>query len=180
MPGPKRLGSLAWKCSKCRACCTTMSGIGRASLDIALTSRCSRTRGEATISINLTPKSAVLRKFPSCGPSGSTANITSHASKAGTARLQHIGGEFHRLIVTHAGQQVALHGRAEHEDPAAQVAAQTRQLGHIHRGSRTHRVVGGRQMKAFGLRNNQCRPIVSNPAASICRRTSPRRAAERS
>ncbi len=104
-----------------------ISGIGCGSLAIALQSKCRRTHGELTRFTSSRPSAAVTRKSPSLGPSGSTAIVTPHSSKVGSAG-KHIGGVLHRLRLGDARQQVALLGRAEHHDRTAQIAAQLRQF----------------------------------------------------
>ena len=63
-----------------------ISGIGRDSLDIAFTSRCSRTCGEPIRSIRRQVSAAVVMTSVSAGVSGSSATTVSVVSSTGTSR----------------------------------------------------------------------------------------------
>ena len=69
----------------------------------------------------------------------------------GNHLLQDPGGGLHGVFAAHAREQAALHGRAEHQDPAAQVGAQAHELAEIVGRTAADLGVGMRQVEAFGL-----------------------------
>src|SRR5687768_16089491 len=80
MPGPRRLGSLAWKWARYLALARMMVGMGVGSEDMALTSRWRRKWGWLSFSISSMPSEAVWRKSVSVGPRGSMARVTLRAA----------------------------------------------------------------------------------------------------
>jgi hypothetical protein len=98
------------------------------------------------------PRSAVSRKSPSSGPSGSTASTTLALFHRGHGGLQDVGRVVHRLVQGDAGQQIALFGRAQNHDLAAQVAAQPSQIAQVAGGRGSDLGIGTGQVVAFGER----------------------------
>ncbi len=84
------------------------------------------------------PASAVSRKLPSAGPSGSTASVAPQIFQRGKQASNHIRGILHAVVVRDTGQQVPLLGRAEHENRPAQITAQPHQFTQVITGPDPH------------------------------------------
>ena len=95
------------------------------------------------------PASAVSRKLPSAGPSGSTASVAAAVFQRGDQASNHIRGIPHGIVVRHTGQQVPLLGRTEHQNRPAQITAQPHQFTQVIAGLGPHLRVGRREVVAF-------------------------------
>ena len=143
---------MAWKWCISLRCSRRICGIDFDSLDIALQSRCRRQWGEATISQSCRAEFRRVKKravrWPERLDGERDATVFERRHRAAEA----IGGQFHRLVVRHARQQVPLLRRAEDHQAAPQIATEAAEFAEVVGRLLADGLVGRRQVVAGRFR----------------------------